>query len=338
MKNSIQFVLLAILFSACSKNSIDIMGYDYSDAETLEKLETYLDDLGESGRLHGAALVAKDGNVIYEKAFGESHEGNQNSIEDLFDSASIGKNFTAVAIMQLVQEGKLKLADNIRDHLPNYGKKEDASRITIEHLLTHESGIVDIFSYPLIEEIDHESIEEFKEYFPYFETQKLEFKPGKKFSYSNSGYLVLGAIIEAVSQQSFCEYLHGNIFETAGMTNTECVMPMGGNKNTLQDILSFANALYNNELLDEFHTQLATTGGGRITQERNDSFYAYGFQIEQNEKGKRIYHRGGTEKIKAVLAHFPKSGYTSIHYHNNKEVGFEGLLESEEYLKKLFWK
>jgi len=230
------------------------------------------------------------------------------------------------------------LEDNIRDHLPNYGKQEDASRITIDHLLRHESGIRDIFSQSLIEEIDEESIKEFRDYFPYFEEHKLEFNPGKKFEYSNSGYLVLGAIIEAVTDQSYCDYIQGNIFEPSGMTDVECGMPHGGNTHQLIDLVNFTDALYDNELLDDYHTQLTTTGEGGFTVHMNSSYYAYGFQVERNEFGNRIYHRGGSRELKAVLAHYPQSGYTTIHYHNNPEVGFSGFLESLDYLKELLWR
>lgn len=171
---------------------------------------------GETGC---AALVAKNGQVIYKKAFGMANlELNVPMQPDMvFRIGSITKQFTAVAILQLMEQGKLSLQDEITKFIPDYPTQ--AYKITIEHLLTHTSGIK---SYTNVPEFQKNIRTDMKpdEVINSFKNLPMEFAPGTKWEYNNSGYFLLGYIIEKVSGMTYPEYLDKNFFKPLGMTNT----------------------------------------------------------------------------------------------------------------------
>jgi len=169
-------------------------------------------------------------------------------------------------------------------------------------------------------------------YFPYFETNKLDFKPGKKWGYSNSGYLVLGKIIETVSGQDYCSYLSEHIFVPAAMDVTQCGAPMGGAFVSMQDMLKFSEAFQQNRLLDESNTSLALEEHNKI--EKN-VYYGYGFEIYKKNKSLEISHKGGHSNIKGQLLMFPETGYTVIIYANNNSIGYDGFHGARQYLRDI---
>lgn len=326
-----QFLLLVflMLFFSCGNDTIEEAN---SPEEILRLIEQKFDDLTANNQFHGAVLIAKDGIPIFENAYGTDRTSVPNTIFQPFNIASIGKMFTGVAIVHLVQKGQLKLEDTIHDHLPNYGKEADAKRITIHHLLTHSSGIPDIFSFDRIKEIETADINSWYDYFPYFEMDKLEFKPGKKWSYSNSGYLVLGKIIEVVSGETYCEYLTKNIFTIAEMDIANCNAPMGGSKVSMQDLLKFSEALLQNRLLNEAMTDLGLEAHIKVDK---DLYYGYGFELVKEHKSLEVSHRGGDKYIKGQLLMFPETGYTVIIYGNNNDIGYDGFNEARHYLRSI---
>jgi CubicO group peptidase (beta-lactamase class C family) len=166
-----------------------------------------------------AVLVAQKGNVIYKKAFGiadiELNVPMQPNM--VFRIGSITKQFTAVCILQLMEQGKLGLQDDITKFIPDYPTQ--AYKITIEHLLTHTSGIQ---SYTGMKNFQDYIRKDMKpaEIIDLFKNQPMEFAPGTKWNYNNSGYVLLGYIIEKVSGKSYPQYLEDNIFKPLGMTNS----------------------------------------------------------------------------------------------------------------------
>jgi len=171
---------------------------------------------GETGC---AALVAKNGQIIYQKAFGMADlELNvPMKPEMVFRIGSITKQFTAIAILQLMEEGKLSLQDDITKFIPDYPTQ--AYTITIEHLLTHTSGIK---SYTGMTDYMKTVRQDFKpeELIDMFKNQPMEFAPGTKWNYNNSGYFLLGYIIEKVTGKSYADYLQENFFTPLGMTSS----------------------------------------------------------------------------------------------------------------------
>ena len=171
---------------------------------------------GESGC---AALVAQKGQILYKKAFGMADiELNVPMQADMvFRIGSITKQFTAVCILQLMEQGKLSLQDEITKFIPDYPTQ--AHKITIEHLLTHTSGIKSYTGMKNFQDIIRKDMKP-EEVIDFFKNQPMEFVPGSKFNYNNSGYFLLGYIIEKVSGKTYPQYLEENIFKPLGMTNT----------------------------------------------------------------------------------------------------------------------
>ncbi len=171
---------------------------------------------GEPG---GAVIVVRDGKAIYRRAFGLSDVANKIAIkpDDVFRLGSITKQFTAVAILMLIDEGKLKLTDDITKHIPNY--PAPSKTITIEHLLTHTSGIpsyTGMADYAATMDKDLSTAQMVDR----FKLLPLEFDPGSQYRYNNSGYFLLGVIIENLSRMTYAEFLAKRIFTPLNMRDT----------------------------------------------------------------------------------------------------------------------
>ena len=179
-------------------------------------MQTYYD----YGRFNGTVLVAENGKVIFKKGYGLANmEWNiPNKSDTKFRLASITKQFTSMLIMQLVEEGKIKIDSKITDYLPEY-RKDTGDKVTIHHLLTHTSGIPSYTNRPGWQEMTQKrhSVDEMVQEGC---SDNLEFEPGTKFSYNNSGYFLLGAIIEKVTNKPYETVLEEKIFEPVGMKNS----------------------------------------------------------------------------------------------------------------------
>lgn len=177
---------------------------------------------GEAYAVSGYLTVAREGQVIFARAYGNADREKQLAAgaDTRFRIGSLTKQLTATAILQLVERGKLRLDASIRAYLPYYPRAGDG--ITIHHLLTHTSGIPD---YEVDEALnkDRARAHTRAEVFASFQNLPLDFKPGERFSYSSSGYLVLGAIIEKVSGATYEGYLRENVLLPAGMLRTTTV-------------------------------------------------------------------------------------------------------------------
>lgn len=193
-----------------------------SEKELPVEVEKYLNDLTAKDEFSGAVLIAKRGQVIFSKAFGlASRELNvPNRIDTKFNIGSINKIFTALAIGQMADAGKLSLDDKLGKHLPDYPNHQAAEKITIRHLLNMSSGIGDFFGEQY-EATPKDRIRNLQDYFPFFASKPLLFEPGTSRRYSNGGYIVLGAIIEKLSGQNYYDYVRENIYKPAGMMNTD---------------------------------------------------------------------------------------------------------------------
>ena len=314
-----------------------------TEAEILEYLNTYLDDQVMADRFSGAVMVARDGTPIFARAYGMANKAFDipNRVETKFNLGSMNKMFTAIAVAQLAEKGKLSFHDTVGKHLNDYPNKDVANKVTIHHLLTHTSGMGDI----LTEEFDKSSKASFRavsDYFPLFVNELLKFEPGQDWEYSNAGFILLGAIIEKVSGQSYFDYMRESLYESAGMTSTDCYEmdqpvpnlaigytrkrpsqswksnlylhlfkggPAGGGFSTVEDLLKFDIALRNHKLLSPESTELVLMGkvmmpGG------SGAKYAYGF-YDENLNGHRIVgHSGGYFGISSHFDIYLDLGYT----------------------------
>ncbi|MGH9872599.1 MAG: serine hydrolase [Pyrinomonadaceae bacterium] len=172
-------------------------------------------------QFNGSVLVADNGKVIYRKGFGLANmEWNiPNEPDTKFRLGSITKQFTATLVLQLVEQGKIKLDGKVSDYLPDY-RKDTGARMTIHHLLSHTSGVPNYTAQPGF--FANVSRNPFKvdDFVKQYASGDLEFEPGAKFNYSNSGYFLLGDIIEKVTGKTYEQVLKENILDPVGMKNT----------------------------------------------------------------------------------------------------------------------
>ncbi len=316
-----------------------------SQEELKKFIDHLLDGLLAKDEFSGTVLLAKDGKPVYQKAFGYADKGLKvpNHIDTRFNLGSMNKMFTATAIMQLLQQGKLALDDKVGKHLPEYPNRDVREKVTIHHLLTHTSGMgqywQEYFQSPKILEITSVA-----DYDNLANRNPLQFEPGEKFLYSNCGPLVLGLIIEKLSNMSYYDYVKKYIYLPAAMTRSDSYDittvvenlavgytkgaplgrsypewhnnlgthplkggPAGGGYSTVGDLLNFDIALRANKLLNTKNFELMTSG--KVTRSEGTK-YAYLFQ-EKFRNGHRIIgHNGGAGGINSHLAMYMDLGYT----------------------------
>lgn len=189
-----------------------------------------VDALLKQRHFQGAALIAKGGKILFSKGYGFANEEHQipNSPQTVFRIGSLTKQFTAIAILQLQEEEKLRedgklreeeklsVSDPIAKYLPDYPQGE---RITIHHLLSHTSGIPSITDFPNLSEIQRHPTTPLQT-IDYFKDHPLSFQPGTNCDYSDSGYIVLGAIIEKVTGQPYADVIQKKILKPLDMGST----------------------------------------------------------------------------------------------------------------------
>ncbi|WBX72316.1 serine hydrolase domain-containing protein [Tenacibaculum retecalamus] len=322
MKNyftSITFFLITFLsFSQNYESKIDsIISLNYNDNEP-----------GIS------FLVAKDGKTIYHKALGKANLELNTSLQtkSIFQIGSITKQFTAISILLLAEQGKLNLKDKIERYIPQYAGIGQG--ITIHHLLNHTSGIKNktlLSDKNFISRTDVSPTE----LIAYFKNEPLEFFPGEQFKYSNAGYILLGKIIEIVSKKSYGEFIKEHIFDKVDMNsssygkknqiiqksvlgykvernkiikvddmNLSLAYSAGGILSTTSDLLKWQNALFSNTLLKASSIKKAMTptllnNGKKIP-------YGYGFRFSKLGKSPVIAHTGSTKGFTSLSVFLPK--------------------------------
>jgi len=185
------------------------------------KIDEYVQKYYELGQFNGSVLVAEDGNIIFSKGFGYADMENKipNKTDTKFRLASVTKQFTATLIMQLVEKGKIKLEGRLSDYL-SYYRKDIGEKVTIHQILSHTSGLANYTDNQkfMTEEVKNKVAP--KDFVLKYCSEDLVFEPGTKWAYSNSGYFILGLVIEEVTGKTYEENLHENIFTPLGMTNS----------------------------------------------------------------------------------------------------------------------
>ena len=279
-------------------------------------------------------LVAQKGKVVYEAAFGSANLELEVPLKPnmVFQIGSVTKQFTAVGILQLMEQGKISLQDSVQEYVKDFPAK--GATITIENLLTHTSGLTDYTAIdsdiPFIERRD------FTPTFiiDYFKQTPLGFKPGTRYGYSNSNYALLAYIIEKVTGMSYHEYITQKVIRAAGLTNTR----FAGEKNIVPlrvtgytrdngfyehcdyqtlsigygcgDLLSTAQDLnkWNEALLAGKLIRAATLERAYTPYRLADgtfSSYGYGWFIDREGDKKCIHHEGQTSGFITLEKYFP---------------------------------
>lgn len=325
--------VIAIIFIQLSTMNVAV-GQD--KAELIDKL---MSQYSEYNQFNGSVLVADQGKIIYKKGFGKANMewSIPNQPDTKHRLGSITKQFTALLILQLVEKGKLKLDVPISTYLPDY-PKATGDKITIHQLLTHTSGIPNYTSFPNFFKTISLNPYTPEAFVKVFCDLPLEFTPGQKFSYSNSGYFLLGYIIEKTTGKTYEQCLQENIFTPLLMNNSgydhhETILKnraSGYEKNgkgyvnanyldmsipyaagslysTVEDLYLWDQALYTDRLLSSksrdllFGSYIAARGG----------YYGYGWSIDEvtvgdsKDKLKIISHGGGINGFNTLISRIP---------------------------------
>ncbi len=290
-----------------------------------EKVDEYLKTFVKNDRFSGVVLIAQNDEIVLSKGYGYANRelGVKHTPEMKFRLGSITKQFTTMAIMQLHEKEKLSIYDPISHYLPDY---PDGDRITIHHLMSHTAGIPSFTSFPdytktmMIPATPEDLIDRFRD-------KPLEFEPGEKFSYSNSGYILLGYILEKVAGQPYEDYVREHIFEVAGIHNSgydnhskiilnrasgyerkddkivnasyiDMSIPhaAGALYSTVGDLYKWDRILYTNRLLDEKLME------NMFTPVHDN--YAYGWTVSSMFDKKVISHGGGINGFHTNIARF----------------------------------
>ena len=191
------------------------------NTEVFKKINEYLEDQANKNKLSGSVLLAKDGKILFEKSIGYASKRFKvpNNRDTKFNLASIGKLFTAVAILQLIEAGKIGIDDPIGKYLDMF-PKEVGEKVKIRQLLDMTNGWGDYWGNEYF--LAHkDELRELSDYMEFIKDIPLEFEPGTTMKHSNIGYEVAGAVIEKVSGMDYFDYVREKIFKPAGMLNTD---------------------------------------------------------------------------------------------------------------------
>jgi D-alanyl-D-alanine carboxypeptidase len=336
------FVILAVLLPAPAA---------YSDTSTTPsemsaKAKSLVDEIVQADQFSGTVLVAQNGVPVFRQAFGFANREWEipNEPEAKFRIGSITKEFTATAILQLAEAGQLSIDDPISKYYTD--APVTWKDITLRHLLTHTSGIPSYTSLPHFFDEDAKVDRTPDEIIQLTRDKPLEFEPGTKFSYDNSGYIILGYIIEKVSGERYADYIQHHIFQPLGMKSsgydfTEAIIPQrasgyrwektkfvnadylsmlipfsaGSLYSTVDDLLTWDQAIYAGKLLNaaSFKAMFTDYGHG----------YGFGWFVNKQFGHNLISHSGGINGFVSMFQRFPDDKLTVIvlSNENNAPVG-----------------
>lgn len=334
-------------------------------AKTIDALiQSYFD----YGQFNGTVLVADKGKVIYKKGFGMANMEWEipNAADTKFRVGSVTKQFTAALILQLVEEGKVKLDGKLSDYLPDY-RKDTGDKITIHQILNHTSGVPNYTTAKFFAD-DSRNFYKVDDFVKKFAGGDLEFEPGTKFNYSNSGYFLLGAVIEKVTGKTYAQVLQERIFTPLGMTNSgyDLTSPLikkrangyqktpdgyvnadyldmsipysaGSLYSTVEDLYKWDQSLYQDKILSAESKKKMFTPGL--------SDYGYGFNIydlplgKTAQKIKIIQHGGGINGFNCLLTRVVDRQQTVIlldnvglgRYHSNITNSIINVLNGQPF-------
>lgn len=336
------------------------------DSAKFVRIDNLLTQAYDRGGFSGQVLLAEKGKIIYNRCFGYSNiRAHRDSIlpNSTFQLASLSKPFTAVAVMQLYQQGKIDIYKPVKEYIEDF----PFNNITVEHLLQHRSGlknyiyIADRYWPNKRQYLKNTDISPLLARYG----RSLEFKPGSRFKYCNTNYAYLALLVEKVTGKSFANYFAENVSEPLGMKNTfvfDSRDPQMNDKNavdghsysrrtgfykrhpdyldgvvgdkglfsTAQDIFRFDQALYRSDFLADSIIQLMFTPAVELDK-KHDNDYGLGFRIRQDTSGHRIvFHNGWWKGFRTYFIHDYQCERTVIWLNNRSDVTIN------PYIAKIF--
>ena len=335
MKKKIGFISSIIIFINLIL-SINLSGQEKSKISGLDNYISNIFRILQVDTMPGASLlVSQNGNIIFQKGFGYADIEKKIPVtpDTKFKIGSISKQFTAVAILKLKVEGKIKIEDKLSKYLPGFPR---GNEVTIYQLLTHTSGIHDYNFQPNLDvnkPIAPQALLEIIEKFPF------DFNPGEHYQYSNSGYFILGYIVSQLSGKTLGEYLNGKFFKPLGMNNTgiyetnivlnneaqgysmndeaskkadfqemSWALGVGSIYSTTKDLYKWNEAIFNGKILSDAtlkaaFTQSVLNNGGKVD-------YGFGWFLSINRGLKFIQHSGVSSGFYSYLERQPENKIT----------------------------
>ncbi len=353
-------IFLLVFTNACNQKAIAEEAREFLPEESAimaEQIDSLMRGYDYYKRFSGTVLVAHKNQVLYAKSFGyadaENEEFNENT--SVYGIGSLTKQFTAAAILKLVEEQKISLSDNLSGFFPGLG--EAAEKVTIHHLLSMSSGIYEDFARSKTYDVSQIIFPEetpigIQELVYYFDELSLDFNPGNRFDYSNMNYILLAAIIEQVSGKSYQDYLHETFWlplqmhstcfgafnadssqlanAYLGLPNTHDLPPMwhdswtvgaGGGFSSAPDLHQWMLALKNEKVLRKDLTEKLFE---KHTRDGRD-YYGYGWEITTRNGSTYITHPGGTLGYVSEAGFYPEQDLYVIvlsnHTHDLWELG-----------------
>lgn len=325
-----KFLYIALVFLHCSfvlpndpsKSEVPERTPESRYMEVASRFDSYFRSLSDYRGFNGNILVGVEGNVVYKNSFGFSNLRSKEplNIRSTFQIASVTKQFTAVAIMMLHEQGKLEYSDTVQKFIPDFPYKN----ITIQQLLAHRSGLPNYMYFAgkywknkRTSLSNEKLLEMMRTYKPY-----PEFLPDRRYKYSNTGYAVLASIVERISGKTFDEFMEQNVFLPLGMSSTFVFNPsnrktieyntqghsrnrrksyedfldgISGDKgiySTVDDLFVWDQALYSEKLVKQTTLNQALTPFS-YDHERNN-YYGFGFRLDTlASTGHKIVYHGG---------------------------------------------
>ena len=191
-----------------------------TESEAIAGIQAVLDEAVAEDQFSGAVLLGKGGQVRFGRASGlaDRERGTPNTLQMRFRVGSMNKMFTGVAVLQLAEAGQVELTAPLGEYLTGYPNRDVAAKATIHHLLTHTAGTGDIFGPKFREH--RQELRALGDYLRLYGDRGLEFEPGGRWQYSNYGFVLLGAVIEQVTGQTYYDYVTEHIYQPAEMTAT----------------------------------------------------------------------------------------------------------------------
>ena len=346
---AILVALLSLMVTARAQNT-ENSASDLADRSQLtreqwvEASRAHVEKLVQADQFSGTVLLAHDGEILWKAAYGLASKrfSVPNRIDTKFNLGSMNKMFTAVACLQLVENGELFLDDLLEEYLDeSWVDLEALERVQVQHLLSHTSGLGSYFNQRYMDS-SRNLFRELADYKPLIHDDRPAFRPGTGYSYSNTGMLLAGAVIESASGENYFDYVRANICGVAGMPNTDCYEmdrpvpnlaigysrapsdrgnppwrnnlyahvlrggPAGGGFSTVEDLLAFAVALQNHELLSPQSIELL------FTEKRDLGARGYGFgmSVRDTPAGRCVGHSGGFQGINGELRMYRDRGDT----------------------------
>ncbi len=370
----IVLVLLSILHTSTDTSASAEESHEHIDKKSSEaltqfmfqekigKIDSFFNAHQKKYNFHGNVLVGHKGHVIYKKAFGYANPKTRTELNEdaVFQLASVSKQFTAAAVMILQQRNLLSYDDTIQKYIPEFPYEG----ITIKMLLNHTSGLPN-YMWLLEHKWDKKRIPYNDDVVKLMAEHKLHlnFQPGTRFSYSNTGYVILASIIERVSGTNYKKFLEGNIFKPLKMNHTFVYSPAIHNKpekkvsgykswgrgyrsipntvndgpvgdkgiySTINDLYKWDQALYGNELISRDNKKRAFN---RLTLKNGYHYpYGFGFRLKTMDSSKVVYHYGKWNGFRTGMVRFVEDTNTVVVLNHTNRPGISKITKNIEQI------